>query len=697
MISYSQNFEDVILERYFKDKNDGFYIDIGAADTKIHSVTKHFYDKGWHGINVEPSPVLYGLLQQERTRDINLNIVVCEQDGLVEFFDIPKAGLSSINKEYVDSAMNNILQLNYDGNKLDAINTSLLESSRLENLFEKYTKNVEVDFLKIDVEGAEEQVIKSNNWSLFRPKVLVIEATLPNTQIESYKLWEKVLLQADYSFVYFDGLNRFYLRDDLAEGRKFFSYPPCVFDDFTRSSEVDVQRVNDRLHIQLNELQERYKDIQSQLYDTINLNNELKFKYQDILKLNSGLTNSLSWKITSPLRWGGWLLIALKTLTHFPNFGDSMFQRYKGNRLVNRFTKEEINRLLIKCLTRPRRQVEGYNVFGYFSIFMGQAEVVRAFVDGLIKGGENITLFDFYVGTHQLSSGRPDLKYRKYYFSSFKYRTNVFFIDLNVLKRLKSQIPRLFKNKKNIVAFWWEFESGFEDRIPILNEFDEVYVFSDFIKDILNKVESRQFIVTKIDYPFSKNWVINEEPSLVRSRYNLEDKFCFFFNFDYYSSYNRKNPEAILKALSEEFPDEQNVVFVVKTCNSERFEEKEKRFISLVNDYGLGERVRIINDQLSRDAFMTLLNSMDCYISLHRGEGLGLGILEALALGKTVIATNYGGNTEYMHNPNCYAVPYTLVSASDDYVVYKYVKQWAEPDISEAKKYMREVYFQISR
>jgi glycosyltransferase involved in cell wall biosynthesis len=89
---------------------------------------------------------------------------------------------------------------------------------------------------------------------------------------------------------------------------------------------------------------------------------------------------------------------------------------------------------------------------------------------------------------------------------------------------------------------------------------------------------------------------------------------------------------------------------------------------------------------------MTLLNAMDCYISLHRGEGLGLGIVEALALNIPVIATNYGGNSEYMNNPLAMAVPYSMIPANDDYPPYKHVKSWADPDIGAAKKFMRTVY-----
>ena len=105
------------------------------------------------------------------------------------------------------------------------------------------------------------------------------------------------------------------------------------------------------------------------------------------------------------------------------------------SRIVNDF-KYVFNSLLISCLARPGRKVEGYNVFGYFSKNMGQAEVVRAFANDLIVKGENVSLFDFYVSTHPTNHERSELEFQKYYFKSFKYRKNIFFIDLNVLKRL---------------------------------------------------------------------------------------------------------------------------------------------------------------------------------------------------------------------------------------------------------------------
>ena len=281
MISYAQNFEDIILERFFKDKINGFYVDVGAAKPTLDSVTKHFYEKGWTGINIEPSTFFYNELVLERKRDICLNISISNIEGSIEFYDLPNTGLSSTNEEIVQSAFagNNIYD--YDGNKIDAFEKCIIQSKRLESVFEQYAKNIEIDFLKIDVEGTERNVIESNNWNIYRPKVLVIEATIPNSQEKNHKDWEHILIEANYTFVYFDGLNRFYLRNDQMDNKSIFSYPPCFFDNFILYSEV-------------------YKQVQ--IGELLGKNNVIQQQYQVVTQTLNSIKHSYSWRLTLPLR-----------------------------------------------------------------------------------------------------------------------------------------------------------------------------------------------------------------------------------------------------------------------------------------------------------------------------------------------------------------------------------------------------------
>ncbi len=339
----------------------------------------------------------------------------------------------------------------------------------------------------------------------------------------------------------------------------------------------------------------------------------------------------------------------------------------------------------------------GYNIFGYISRISGQGEVVRSYVDHLVDVRQEFTLLDFLDVNHESISREELWKYLGFHRKNLEHKNNIFFVDLMALRRFKSRFPIFFINKHNIVVFWWEFESGFEDRIEILNEFDEVYVFSDFIKSILESVESRNFKVTKIDYHLKQNWLIEQSPELIREKYSLSGRFAFFFNFDYTSSYYRKNPEAILQAVSEEFISDENVVIIFKTNNSGTYPEQESLFNDSIRKYKMSNKVVIVRESLTRNGFMSLLNAMDCYVSLHRGEGLGLGILEALSVGKPVIATNYGGNTEYMANELAYPVSYTMVPAKHDHDAYRSVKLWAEPDIQDARKCMRQVFLRFNQ
>lgn len=220
-ISYAQNFEDVLLNRVFRYKVRGFYIDIGALHPTSDSVTKAFYDRGWSGINIEPIKDGYNLFTKERNRDINLNIAVSNYSGELEFFQVlGQAGNSTLNKEIA-----------YQVAKEKGLEVAkyTVDVKTLAEICEEYV-NQKIDFLKIDVEGLEEQVILGGDWGKYRPTVLVIETTLPNTNIRCDNNIPTLLKQKGYQHVFFDGINDYYVADESKELAKFFAYPVNILD-----------------------------------------------------------------------------------------------------------------------------------------------------------------------------------------------------------------------------------------------------------------------------------------------------------------------------------------------------------------------------------------------------------------------------------------------------------------------------------
>lgn len=221
MVSYAQNFEDVMLARAFAGCATGFYIDAGAFHPDVDSVTRHFYDAGWHGINVEPVVAQHALFARARTRDINLNIALGRECGEMTLYDFSPLGVST-----VDPAVAGELHARGLASREVPVPVRTLgQICRDHNVRE-------LDFLKVDVEGHEMEVLAGHDWDFVRPRILVIEATLPMTSIPSFSAWEPMILRRGYHFAWFDGLNRFYVRREDADLLMHFKVPPNVFDGF---------------------------------------------------------------------------------------------------------------------------------------------------------------------------------------------------------------------------------------------------------------------------------------------------------------------------------------------------------------------------------------------------------------------------------------------------------------------------------
>jgi len=259
MISYAQNFEDVILARAFKEQPSGFYIDVGVWQATEHSVTRHFYDLGWSGVNIEPLPGNFEAIRAARPRDININAAASAHPGPLVFHEVRQTGLSTSRKDY--AAMH--ASAGFDVRDVE------VQCISLKTVCDQHAQGRVIDFLKIDVEGAEADVVASADWKLYRPRIVVIEATVPLSPEVSYLDWEPTVLGAGYVFCYFDGLNRWFAREEEPELRAAFHSPPNPFDGYRLAQVVDLERDLSVARRELQKLKAESESFKASLRSTV--------------------------------------------------------------------------------------------------------------------------------------------------------------------------------------------------------------------------------------------------------------------------------------------------------------------------------------------------------------------------------------------------------------------------------------------
>jgi len=241
----------------------------------------------------------------------------------------------------------------------------------------------------------------------------------------------------------------------------------------------------------------------------------------------------------------------------------------------------------------------------------------------------------------------------------------------------------VFKNFK-IGYFFWELES-----YPLfwkykLLFFDEVWVSSEFNYKLFKKIHPN---VKKIPFQVS---LPCKKKKFDKKYFKIpQSKFIFLFFFDFASGFYRKNPDGLVKAFITAFKNNKNVLLYIK---SSRGHEDKDNYLYLKNMIKNYPNIIFLNKYLTNLQTNSLLNISDCYVSLHRSEGLGLPMAEAMLLGKPVIATNYSGNLEFMNSSNSFLVNYTMTNVNDNYTNSDKNSLWADPDLFHAAKLMRKVY-----
>jgi FkbM family methyltransferase len=211
-ISFSQEGEDMILNRIFELQSTGFYVDVGAHHPQRFSNTYFFYRRGWRGINIDAMPGSMRLFNKIRTRDINIEIAVMRQKGKVTYYQFNEPALNGFSKDLSDSR---------DGlNNYKIIGTIDIEGKPLSEIIDNYIPiNTEIDFLSVDVEGLDLDVLESNDWSRYRPKVVLVEVlTSSLSTIQSNPIYK--FMENNQYQIYAKAVNTvFFLSEEYIEAK----------------------------------------------------------------------------------------------------------------------------------------------------------------------------------------------------------------------------------------------------------------------------------------------------------------------------------------------------------------------------------------------------------------------------------------------------------------------------------------------
>jgi FkbM family methyltransferase len=232
-ISYAQNLEDYHLDLVFGDQPSGTYVDVGGGHPVADNVSFWFYLKGWRGLIVEPQQALADIYAGVRPRDHTVSCLAGRETGELEFHVVDRMhGFSTTVRENAASASG-----------MGAAVTTIRKPMRTLSELCVEAGLSTIDFLKIDVEGAEAEVLAGMDFKRWRPRVVVIEAIAPGSMADAWAGWEPALLAQGYRFAFFDRLNRFYVAEEAAELANRFPSEPAPWDrvqhlwDFGRAPE----------------------------------------------------------------------------------------------------------------------------------------------------------------------------------------------------------------------------------------------------------------------------------------------------------------------------------------------------------------------------------------------------------------------------------------------------------------------------
>ena len=319
----------------------------------------------------------------------------------------------------------------------------------------------------------------------------------------------------------------------------------------------------------------------------------------------------------------------------------------------------------------------GVNLVGYLGAELGLGVAARQMLRALESAGVPTSTVTYDRTSSQQSATSDGSTDRPYHF--------------NLLLIVPDQLPlfvadvgvEFFQGHHNIGLWYWESDVMKENQLAAFDHVDEVWAATSYLHDAF--ASARRVPVSVVPSP-----LVFEPPSDVssaRRRLGLDDRFTFLFSFDFLSVVERKNPLGLLAAYRRAFGRDDGTRLILKSINGDVFPRDKERIAAAVADH---DDVELWDRMLPAEDRLALVAAADCYVSLHRAEGLGLTMAEAMAVGTPVVATGYSGNLDFMDDRSALLVPYDLIDVGPGHH-YPAHGHWADPDLDAAAALMTSV------
>lgn len=322
-------------------------------------------------------------------------------------------------------------------------------------------------------------------------------------------------------------------------------------------------------------------------------------------------------------------------------------------------------------------------MYGYFSRWLGLGECARLYANAMIASGFPVSLHDVDIN---IPHGRYDQTLAAHLTTESTFTRDLIFVNPDFWEATMESIGAAARADHHVIGYWfWELDHFPDSWCEAFDQVDEVMVSSAFVERAVRRVCDKP--VTRVPLPV----VAGLDGGLQRRHFDLrEDDYVFLCSFDFNSTVARKNPHAVIDAFCQAFPrGDEKVLLLIKSSNGDsNADELVRLLVAAARDL----RIVVRDDMLHRHHLQSLYRCADAYVSLHRCEGFGLGMAEAMCLGKPVVATAYSGNLDFMNEANSCLVRYSLIAVEPGQYPHAEGQHWADADSMHAAEFMRALH-----